>query len=318
MANDESKIKGPVVITGVSGYVGQHLIRQMVRDGEKQIVGIDMSIPLYAPPAMTFYNLDIRLGYLRDILRREQAGAIVHLAFSLHNNPDTRLLYDINVNGTANVLAAAHDAGVEKVVLLSSTAVYGARPDNPASIKEDARLIGHPDLPFLKSQIAVEKLAEQFVKKAHKPEVIVLRPCIIPGRKTSSFMIDFLRTARFLPMAGGSDPELQFIHVNDLVRAIRKSIEHGRSSAFNIVSSDTISYSMTGKILKKMPINMPAFLAKTAFRMFSETGFLKNSPPCMLDFVRYRWVADGEKAKKELQFRPKYSSREALESMINL
>jgi UDP-glucose 4-epimerase len=310
--------QGPVVaVTGVSGYVGQHLIRNLEREGRGPVVGIDMNNPMYAPPELKFYHLDVRQGYLQDILKREKIRTVVHLAFVLQPLPDTRLMHDINVNGTRNVLQAARDSGVEKVIIMSSTAVYGAGPENPPLINETAPLKGHPNFPYLRNQMAVEKLVSEYSATTCSPEIVVLRPCIIYGQRTQSFLLDFLRRMPFLPLVGGADPDLQFIHVYDLVTAVQHAIDTGRAGPYNIVSSDTIRYTTVAKILKKATVYLPSPLAYAAMEAMGQTSLIKGLPSYILDFITYSWVADGKKAERDLEFTARYSSREALESMLN-
>ena len=305
-----------VAVTGVSGYVGQHLLRHLEKDARHAVLGLDMNTPLYAPPRMKFYQLDIRQGYLREILARERPQAVVHLAFVLQPHPDARLMHDINVEGTRNVFDAAAAAGVKKVIVMSSTAVYGAHPDNPAAIPEDTPLRGHPRFPYVRDQIAVEQLAAGFAAAHPAIEVVLLRPCIIYGRRTQSFLLDFFRRMPVLPMPGGADPPLQFIHVDDLVRAIQLALVKG-AGAYNVTGRGTIRYAEVAHILRKRTVYVPRALAYSAFDLLGITGLVAGDPAYTLDFVSYPWVADGAKAERELGFRAKFSSREALESMLN-
>jgi UDP-glucose 4-epimerase len=302
---------------GVSGYVGQHILKRLEPSRDGQVVGIDINTPLYAPPSLKFYQLDVRQPFLKEVLAREKIDTVVHLAFVLGDTGDNRLMHDINVNGTKNVLASAASAGVSRVVLVTSTAVYGANSDNPPMITEDTPLRGHPAFPYLRNQLAIEKLAQKFISDNERPVVTTLRPCVVyGGRGTRFFLIDFLRKAPFLPMPGGANPRLQFIHVEDLARAIFLAAEKGRAGAYNIVSTDTISFLQVADILGKKVVYAPATFAYTALEALQYLGLAENMPPYILDFISRNWVADGSKAEAELGFRARYSSTDALKSMI--
>ena len=306
----------PVAITGVSGYVGQHLLRHIEKGGRQTVIGIDINAPLYAPPHMKFYSLDIRQGYLREVFQKERVETIVHLAFVLHPHFDVRLMHDFNVEGSRNVLDAAVAAGAHKVVVMSSTAVYGANPDNPPAITEETPLRGHPGFPYVRDQIAVERLAAEFAAAHPNIEVVILRPCIIYGRRTRSFLLDFFRRMPVLPMPGGANPQLQFIHVDDVVWAIRLAIAKGRGP-YNIIGQGTISYAEVAHVLRKRTVYVPRALAYSVLDLLGLAKLVDGLPPYILDFVSYPWVADASKAERELGFCAKFTSREALESMLN-
>ena len=306
----------PLAITGVSGYVGQHLLRHVAQDSGRPVVGVDINAPLFAPPQMKFYSIDIRQGYLREVFERERVETVVHLAFVLRPGFDVGLMHEFNVEGSRNVLEAAAAGGAKKVLVMSSTAVYGANPDNPPALAEDTPLRGHPGFPYVRDQIAVERLAIEFGATHPDIEVVILRPCIIYGRRTRSFLLDFFRRMPVLPMPGGANPPLQFIHVDDAVRALQLSLAKGRG-AYNVIGRGTISYAEVAHMLRKRTVYVPRAVAYTTLDLLGMTRLVEGLPPYILDFVTYPWVADGGKAERELGFRAKFSSREALESMLN-
>lgn len=308
--------RGPIAITGVSGYVGQHFLRHGGNDPGRAVIGVDINAPLYAPPHMKFYSIDIRQGYLREVFKRERVETVVHLAFVLRPHFDIKLMHEFNVEGSRNVLAAAAEAGAKKVLLMSSTAVYGANPDNPPAMTEDTPLRGHPGFPYVRDQIAVERLAVEFGATHQDVEVVVLRPCIIYGRRTRSFLLDFFRRMPILPMPGGANPPLQFIHVDDAVRALQLALEKGRG-AYNVIGRGTIPYAEVAHVLRKRTMYVPRALAYSTLDLLGMAKLVEGLPPYTLDFVTYPWVADGGKAERELGFHAKFSSREALESMLN-
>src|ERR671920_1164903 len=85
-----------------------------------------------------FERLDVRdRDGVRAVLERARADALVHLAFILNPSHDEHLMYDVDVNGTHNVLEAAGRAGTEQVLVTSSAVAYGAFPDNPVALSED-------------------------------------------------------------------------------------------------------------------------------------------------------------------------------------
>src|SRR5215210_8550376 len=127
------------VITGGSGYIGSRLVELLSRrDDTESIVICDLRPPRAKRPRTEFVKLDVRdRKAVRATLERAGADALVHLAFLLDPIHDEALMYDIDVNGTHNVLEAASDAGTRQLLVTSSAVAYGAFPDNPERLTED-------------------------------------------------------------------------------------------------------------------------------------------------------------------------------------
>src|SRR3954447_14622240 len=119
------------LITGGSGYIGGRLVDLILDRGDAEIVNVDIKPPQKERAGTRFHSMDIRDRGMRALLEAERPDALVHLAFVLNPMRDEHTMYDIDVNGTQNVLEAASAAGVGQLLVASSTTAYGAFPDNP-------------------------------------------------------------------------------------------------------------------------------------------------------------------------------------------
>ncbi len=136
-----------VVITGVSGFLGQAVLRRLAGSpAVGRLVGLDMREPGFRPRGLEFHLVDVAGSDLRPLF--DGADVLVHLAGVHDAIPDEDLMARVNVGGTRRVLEAAASAGVSKVVLVSSAAVYGAWPNNPIPLTEDAPLRPNPGFPL--------------------------------------------------------------------------------------------------------------------------------------------------------------------------
>ena len=121
-----------ILITGAAGYIGHQLGNRLARDF--YVIGTDirgrddLDFPLQV--------MDIRDAGLTELLKREQITHVVHLASILQASKDRERDFDIDVNGTHNVLKACVEAGVQQLTVTSSGAAYGYYADNPAWIDE--------------------------------------------------------------------------------------------------------------------------------------------------------------------------------------
>jgi UDP-glucose 4-epimerase len=127
-----------IAITGIGGYFGQKILLELSKENiAEKIIGVDIREPQLKIKNFTFYNCDIRNPDLSKHFKQNRIDTVLHLAFIVKPIHDQDRAYDININGTKNVLQACKKASVKKVIVTSSGAVYGAHPDNPEFLTED-------------------------------------------------------------------------------------------------------------------------------------------------------------------------------------
>ena len=153
------------LVTGGAGFIGSHLVDALLRRGDRVRVVDNFSTGHRENLAGVLGDVHLVEGDLRSYERAHNAvkGArfVVHLA-ALPSVPrsvqDPLTTNEVNVTGTLNVLLAARDAGVERVVLASSSSVYGANPESP----KRETLVPQPISPYGVSKLAAEQYALAF------------------------------------------------------------------------------------------------------------------------------------------------------------
>ena len=148
------------------------------------------------------------------------ADVVVHAAAALPIQSSREAIRSVNVEGTANVLAAALDAGVRRVVLISSTAVYGVPERHP--IHEDDPLVGVGW--YGESKIDAERLAAAFGRRGL--DVVIVRPKTFVGPErlgVFEILFDWIREGRRIPILGDGANRYQLLAVEDLVDAVVRS-----------------------------------------------------------------------------------------------
>ena len=147
-----------VLVTGASGYIAQKLIGALGACPEvRSIIGIDIRPPAGGAQNFHFVKRDVREP-LSDLFRQHQIDTVVHTAFVLPPIHDTKLMEDININGTRNVLFSSLQAGVKQFLYTSSTTAYGFHPDNNCPLTEDSPLRGNDDLVYSKTKKEIERI----------------------------------------------------------------------------------------------------------------------------------------------------------------
>src|SRR5687767_10303035 len=120
-----------IVVTGVAGYWGGRVARRLVGEPGVQVIGIDVKEPAGSIQRVDFVAADLRSRLLAEFLQVAGVDTVCHLKFKeVAANSDAA--HQQNVGAAKALLAACVAAGVEQVVLKSSTTVYGANPSNSA------------------------------------------------------------------------------------------------------------------------------------------------------------------------------------------
>lgn len=308
--------KGWILVTGGSGFLGINMVRKLLEHGESKIRIIDIADFDY--PERN--KVDTIIGDVRDLdlVRKCMRGVkwVVHTAAALplYSEED---IFSTEVEGMRNVLIAAEEEGVERVVDISSTAVYGIPDHHP--IFEGDKLDGVG--PYGKAKIQAEKIAVEF--RAKGMCVPILRPKSFIGKErlgVFALLYDWAYTGHGFPMIGSGDNRYQLMDVEDFCDAIWLSLTASREKAndtFNIGAKEFTTMredyqavlDRAGHGRKIRPF--PAKLAIFGLRILEKLGL---SP-------LYMWVYETacedsfvsiEKAEKTLGFSPRFANKDAL------
>jgi nucleoside-diphosphate-sugar epimerase len=204
-------------ITGGAGFLGLHLSRRLLADGHK-VRSLDVA-PL--DDAELERSVSELRGDIRDGARVRElcAGAdvVVHAAAALPIQATRESIRSVNVGGTENVLLAAREAGVRRLILVSSTAVYGVPEKHP--IEEDDPLVGVGH--YGESKIDAERLVR--VANGASLETVIIRPKTFIGAErlgVFEILFDWIREGRRIYVLGSGENRYQLLAVEDLVDAI--------------------------------------------------------------------------------------------------
>ena len=306
--------KPSIAITGTSGFLGRSLLELLWKEEKHRVVSLDRQPLPRKFSKIAHYNVDLTAAdihkNLLSILKKERCRTLVHAAlFSKppHNLEESHELQSV---GTMHLLHAAAKANLHKLILISTTDVYGAFPENPNFLTEEHLPRAHRLSPFLKDKIDAEIQFQNFAKKYPHRVVTILRPATILGPRINNFKTHFLQNP-LVPMVLGYDPLFQFVHETDVFRNLQKVLSEDHAGVFNIVGEGVLPLSRAIAIIGKIPLPLPEFLLLPA----AATGWYLNvapTPPDHINFLKYHCIADGEKAKRKLHLKPVYTSQEAL------
>jgi UDP-glucose 4-epimerase len=303
--------KRVVVVTGVSDYWGAKTASRLVQYPDLHVIGVDKEPPKAPIQNLDYVQADVRNPLLGELLRSEEVDTVCHLVFSESDRPG-ETGFEANIVGTMKLLGACSEAGVHKVVLKSSTMVYGAQADNSAFLVEESPLHGHPRSGTIRDLVEIEAFCNGFRGQVPGMVLTVLRFPSIVGPTADTPMTRFLREM-WTPMLMGFDPMMQVLHEEDAVGALVHAVRTDVPGVFNVAAEGAMPLSQLMSLAGKFPI--PIF---HVFAYWSST-LLENSPvsarrylPIEPDYLRYSWVGDLAKMREQFGYMPRYTAVEAL------
>ena len=304
------------LVTGGAGFLGINLIRSLLKRGH-EVASLDIA-PFDYPDCrdrVRFVTADIRDA---PAVRRAAEGAaiVVHCAAALplYKPAD---IFSTDVDGTRNALAAALEAGVERVIHISTTAVYGIPDHHPIYEDDPLRGVG----PYGEAKVRAEQVALEY--RGQGLCVPILRPKSFIGPErlgVFAILYEWASEGRSFPILGRGDNRYQLLDVQDLCDAIllAATADPGAASdTFNIGAREfgTFREDLQAVLDRagfgKRIVPLPAGPAIAALKVLEA---LRVSP-------LYRWIYETaatdsfvsiEKAERILGFAPKYSNKDAL------
>lgn len=298
-------------VTGGAGFIGSHLCGELARAGHHVTIVDDLSsgrmehiAHLLQSPGVEFIQDTVRdfsslLEYFRD------ADGVFHLAamVSVPGSIDHPLWsHEVTLTGTLNVLLAARDCGVKKVVHASSAAVYGNLPKLPKSEAMPVDLLS----PYAVAKHAGEEYCRLFstlygVKTVSLRYFNVYGPGQDPNSDYAAVIPRFIARIRSheAPLIYGDGEQTRdFVYVKDVVKANIQAMESGATGVFNIASGSETSVNELAALIMELfdyrvdPVHCP-----------ERPGEVKRS------------VADISLARDGFGFRPHFSLRDGLSDM---
>lgn len=308
------KLQDRVVVVGAHTILGSLMIDSLEKDERvDEFYVIDLHSPSKkAYKKLRFIRVDLIApgadALLAEELQKIQATLVLHCA--LKNNPSLNWVYahELEVIGTLNLVHACKAAKIRKFILCSSTVVYGASPKNPNYLSESYPLAKNADAHFVRDKVDAEKQVALLHEEAPQMIVTVLRFCLVLGPRSDNYFTELFRRP-VVPTLLGYDPLLQFIHERDALRALRLVTYKDYKGTFNIVGRGVIPLSYALRQSGKLSLPLISWVAYPAVQLLWNMQMI-SVPGRLLDFFKYLWVADGDKAKQVIGFESKLTSKE--------
>jgi UDP-glucose 4-epimerase len=280
-----------VLLTGAAGYVGTLLGARLAAVPGVSVQGIDVRgrgghAP--SPGGVVIRAMDIRDPALAALLRDERIDAVVHLAAVLEPTRDRARDFDVDVNGTRNVVTACVAAGVRHLAVTSSGAAYGYHADNPVPLREEHPLRGDAAFSYADHKRQVEALLAEARDRHPALGQLVLRVGPVVGATTRN-QITALFHRRVLLAVRGCDAPFAFVWDEDLVAVLAQGVLQGIAGVFNVAGSGALSVHDIAARLRKPVLALPAGVLRAALWAGRRLGVSRYGPE-QVRFLQHRPV----------------------------
>ena len=307
-----------VLVTGGSGYFGSILAGLALERGDS-VRTFDLNAPSGDEAGgSAVARVEFVAGDVRDrgaiTAACEGVDVVLHNVAQVPLAKDRALFHSVNVTGTANVLLAARDQRVAKVVHTSSSAIFGIPEANPVTEETP----GRPLEAYGRAKLEAEHLCRDAAESGL--DVTIVRPRTILGHGRLGIMavlFEFVAEGAPVYLLGRGDNKYQFVHANDLADACLRAADREKPSVYNIGATtfgtmrDTlqalVDHAGTGSRVR----SLPAGPARAAMRAAAGLGIAPFAPYHWLLYSESLWF-DTTKAQTELHWQPRHTNASAV------
>ncbi|MBV2354957.1 NAD-dependent epimerase/dehydratase family protein [Streptomyces sp. J2-1] len=312
-----------VLVTGAARRLGGRFVRRIGRDPDvDRVIAVDAVPPAHDLGGADFVQADIRQPAVARVLAETGADTVVHL--DVTGTPlsggSRATVKETNVIGTMQVLGACQKApGVRRLVVKSSTNVYGSASRDPAVFTETTPAKSLPSGGFAKDTVEVEGYVRGFARRRPDVAVCVLRFANILGPAAETPLASYF-SLPVLPTVFGYDPRLQFVHEDDVLEVLRIAAHEPRrstlnSGTFNIAGDGVLPLSQCARRLGRptVPLLLPAV---TWTGSLVRTLGMSDFSPEQIRLLTHGRVVDTGQMRDTLGFTPRYTTAETFADFV--
>ncbi|MGH2724729.1 MAG: NAD-dependent epimerase/dehydratase family protein [Actinomycetota bacterium] len=302
-----------VLITGISGHLAGKLARRLESDPEVDyIVGVDLEEPGLDLERTEYVRADIRNPLIVKVLQTTEVDTVAHLSIlTTPRGVGRSSMKEMNIIGTMQLLGAIQRADrARKVVMKSTTAVYGAGPRDPAMFTEETSARSDPKHGYMKDAVEIERYARAFARRRPDVALTILRFANFMGPEIETPFTQYF-SFPLVPTAMGYDPRLQFVHEDDAVEVLYRSVREEHPGIYNVAADGVVLLSQALRLIGKpsFPVVLPLVAPIATFlRRVGVVDFATDQ----LQFLLFGRVADNATLEEEFGYTPRYTTRQAL------
>lgn len=261
---------------------------------------------------VSFVRADIRTPVIAKVLAKEDIDTVVHMSIiaTPGSTGGRNTMKELNVIGTMQLLAACQKAEqVKRLVVKSTTTVYGASNRDPAMFTEDMEPRRAPRAGYGKDVAEVEGYVRGFARRRPDVSVAVLRCANVIGRHVISPMTSYFRLP-VIPTVVGFDARMQFLHEDDLFDVMHHAVAVNADGTFNVAGDGIMMLSQAVRRLQKASVPMPGF-AVGRLGTVLRSARLADFSPEQIGLLTYGRGVDTSRMVHDLGYTPRFTTEAA-------
>ena len=306
-----------VLITGVARHLGGRLAQILAASPDVEVVvGVDTTAPRADLGHTEFVRADIRNPIIAKVLSTERIDTVVHM--NLIATPERAggrtAMKEINVIGTMQLLAACQKAPlVRRLVVKSSTAIYGSSSRDPALFTEESPPRGGA-AGFAKDAVEVEGYVRGFGRRRPDVALSVLRFTNFIGPHLDSSLTRYL-SLPVVPTVLGYDPRIQLCHEDDALEVLRRAALGDHSGIVNVGGEGQILLSQAIRRAGRLWVAVPPPAVTITGDLLRRAKLVDVSPE-QIRFLEHGRVADVSRLREVFGYEPRYTTVEAFDDWV--
>jgi UDP-glucose 4-epimerase len=312
-----------ILVTGVSRFIGAHLAARLAADPSiDRVLGVDTVPPprdlLRGMGRAEFVRADIRNPLIARVITSAEVDTVVHT--SLLSSPAASggrvAMKEMNVIGTMQLLAACQRSPrVRRLVVKSTTAVYGSSPRDPAIFTEAMAPKALPSGGWAKDAFEIEGYVRGFGRRRPDVSVTVLRFANFIGPRVDTSLTRYF-TLPVVPTVLGYDARMQLLHSEDALAVLEQAARQDLPGVFNVGAPGVLLLSQAIRRAGRVQVSLPSLVVGPVSRLIRGARLVDMTPEQMR-FLNFGRVVDTDLLRDTFGFTPRWTTMQAFDDFVH-
>ncbi|MFY2861774.1 SDR family oxidoreductase [Mycobacterium sp. THU-M104] len=311
-----------VLVTGACRFLGGYLTARLAQNPLiNSVIAVDAMAPskdmLRRMGRAEFVRADIRNPFIAKVIRNGDVDTVVHAAAASYvpRSGGGTALKELNVMGAMQLFAACQKApSVRRVVVKSTSEVYGSSPRDPVMFTEDSSSLRPFRAGFAKDSLDIEGYARGLGRRRPDIAVTILRLANMIGPAMDTTLSRYL-AGPLVPTMFGRDARLQLLHEQDALGALERAAMVGKAGTFNVGADGIMMLSQAIRRAGRIPLPVPGFGVWALDSLRRANRYTEISRD-QFDYLSYGRVMDTTRMRTELGFQAKWTTAEAFDDYV--
>ncbi|WP_227997245.1 NAD-dependent epimerase/dehydratase family protein [Nocardia australiensis] len=311
-----------VLVTGASRFFGGNVVARLAQDpGIERILAVDAMTPSRELSRRMgraeFIRADIRNPLIRKVIDGSGVDTVVHAAMLVRppSGGSRAVMKDLNVLGAMQLFAVCQKSpSVRRVVVRSTSAVYGCSAKDPAKFTEEMSARTPPGGGFARDAIEIEGFVRGLARRRPDMATAILRFAPIVGPRLGGRGMQYLRSP-VAPTVFGRDARMQLVHEEDSIAALAHAAQVAPGGTYNIAGDGALALSQAVRRAGRIELPIPFVAFRTAGRALMGP-VMRAFTSEQLDYFHFGCGLDTTRMRTELGFVPRWTTVQAFDDFI--